>query len=277
MAQKLKMSKIKSVDLVGEGSCGDAHITLFKGKDGDHMGFNEFFNSLTTAEQQIVTAEINKAKAQLPEGAMSAEDSKKLADEKAAAEAAKKQAEDNLLSKQKELDDAKKAAPVAKSKTDEEILKDANLDPAVKEILERAIAKSKAAEEQVLKAKQKEEEAAFIAKAKEVPFVPEANTKLVDLFKSINGVEGAVDAVMDILKSVNTVVSNGAAFKEIGNNGNAGTVGDTADAAWAKIEKAADEYVAKGQSVSKSKAIDMVIAEQPKLYDAYVNALRNNQ
>ena len=159
------------------------------------------------------------------------------------------------------------------NKSAEDILKNTDLDPAIRAVLESNIAKTKAAEVAIQKMQEQAEAVEFVTKAKEVAFIPEADTKVVELLKSVKGVDGAVDRVMDILKSVNVLIEKGNAFKEVGTGGT-GAAGSDADAAWAAIEKAADSLVVKGQ-VSKEKAIETVMEQQPALYKTYVDALRS--
>lgn len=273
MAQKLKVYKISSVDLVGEGSCNDAHITLYKSKEGGKgiMEFSELKKSLTPEELACVEAEIAKAKTEptCPDCGKPMSQCTCKADLKA-----KKDAAEGEVAKLKgEIETLKKSANLD-GQSDEDILKSANLDPAVRAILERTIAKSKAAEAEVIKAKEAQETADFVAKAKEVSFVPESDTKVVELFKSIKGVDGAVDKVMDILKSVNTVIAKGATFNEFGSSNQGAASNTSSEAAWAAIEKAANDLVVKGQ-VTKAKSIQMVIEQNPALYKTYTDALRN--
>jgi hypothetical protein len=273
MGQKLKVYKINSVDLVDEGSCGAAHITLIKRKEGGSvMTFEELKKSLTPEEITIVDAEIVKAKGEIPAGFMSPEDKKKLEDDKAAADVAKATAEGEVVKMKAEIEILKKSTTPGQS--EEDILKGADLSPAVRAILESNINKAKAAEIAIMKMQETTEAAEFIAKAKEVAFVPEADTKVVNLLKSVKGVAGAGDMIMDILKSVNTLVAKGAAFNEFGTS-NQGAATGGSEEAWAAIEKAASELVTKGTAVSKAKAIDMIMVEQPALYKTYVDALRN--
>lgn len=266
MPTKLKNLVITKVALVDEGSCSVAHIKLYKRKEegGTKMEFEDILKALPEDQRAVVQAEIEKAKTMMPEGALTAEEAKALAAEKATAETEKKAAMDEVENLKKQINGGQ---------TDEEILKSANLDPAIKAILERNIAKSKAAEAQIKKMKEEQEQATFIAKAKEVSLIPEADTKVVDLLKSVNGVEGAVDKVMDILNAANAIIAKGKTFTEFGTTGTQG-VDNAAEQAWAAIEKAADELVMKG-TVSKAKAIEIVTANRPELYNAYVNALRN--
>lgn len=264
MATFLRDLVIEKVALVDEGSCSDAHIKLFKRKTegGKSMKLDEILKSLPQEQQDVVKQALADAKAELPEGAASAEDKKKLEDDLATAMAKNKTLEDEV---------AKAKQP---QQSEEEILKNADLDPALKALVESSINKAKAAEAAIVKMREEKLEAEYIGKAKEVNFIPEADTKVVALLKSIGGVEGAVEATMDILKSANELISKGQMFQEVGANGDQGSLATgNAEAAWGEIEKAAKELVVKGQ-VSESKAIEMAIEQNPALYNAYVDALR---
>lgn len=273
MGQKLKVYKISSVDLVNEGSCGEAHIRLIKSKEGGNTMFDleVFKKSLTPEELVGFEAAIAKAKGEIPEGFMTPEQKKKLEDDKAAADVAKTAADGEVVKLKAEVETLKKGK--GSVETEEDILKNADLSPAIRAILESNIAKSKAAEAVVMKMQETNEAAEYITKAKEVAFVPEAATKVVELLKSVKGVTGASDMIMDILKSVNTLVAKGATFKELGSS-NQDVAAGTSEEAWAAIEKAANGLVAKG-TVSKAKSVEMVMAEQPELYKTYVDALRS--
>lgn len=254
MKTKLKNLVITKVALVDEGSCSAADIQLYKRKSegGNKMTFDEVIKSLPEDQQKIVTAEVAKAKDMLPEGAMSAEEAAKL---KAQHEAEMKKSKEP------------KESP-------EDILKNANLDPAVRELVEKSLARSKAAEMAVIKMQEEKRDAELVAKSSSLSKIPEADTKVLNFLKSISGVAGAVDTAMDIFGTANTLIEKGAAFQEVGSNGNAGSANtESADAAWAAIEKAANDLVVKAQ-VSKQKAITMVMEQQPELYAAYTEALR---
>jgi len=254
---------ITKVALVDEGSCSDAHIKLYKRKTqegGSIMDFETIVKSLPEDQQTLVNEAITKAKAEVPEGLVPKTDL-----ETAEAKALAAEGEVAKLKAQLEVKTENKSA--------EEILKSTDLDPAIRALLESNIAKTKAAEVAIQKMQENAEAVEFVAKAKEVAFVPEADVKVVELLKSVKSIDGAVDKVMDILKSVNVLIEKGNAFKEVGTGGT-GATGSDADAAWATIEKTADSLVVKG-NISKEKAIEMVMEQQPALYKTYVDALRS--
>jgi len=260
MSSKLTDLVITKVALVDEGSCSDAHIKLYKRKveGGVEMGFEEILKSLPADQQAVVQDAINKAKMELPEGAMSAEDKMKMAAEK-------KAAEDKAAGLE--------AASVAKKASEEEVLKAANLTPELRAVVESALAKSKANE--VVIAKMLEEQAVgeIVLKTKELKNIPEVDTKVLDFCKSIKGVAGAVDTFMDIMKSADVLIAKGGAFGEIGSAGSEGVNTGTTEAAWANIEKAAKDLVVKGKC-TESQAIQAVMEQQPELYKAYTDAMR---
>lgn len=263
MAKKLKNLVITKVALVDEGACSAAHIKLFKRKEGgqDVMNFEEIIKKLPEDQQQIIQAEITKAKEELPEGALSAEEAKKLAEEKAAAELAKTTAMDEVESLKKGKNEP----------NTEDVLK--NADPVIKAAFEKMKAQAAAAEAVAKQILAEKEETEFLAKAKEVNLIPEADKKVVSLLKSIKGVDGAVESVMEILKSANDVIAKGKVFDEVGSGASGSSNGTSADDAWEAIEKAAAKLVVKGQ-VTQAQAIQRVITEQPELYKSYVTALK---
>ena len=263
MPTKLKNLVITKVALVDEGSCSAAHIKLYKRKEeggNPQMGLEEILKSLPEDQQQVINSEIAKAKAELPEGAMSAEDAKKLEEEKAAAEMAKQAAMDeaNNLKKSKEQDE-------------EEILK--GLDPAVRAIIEKSKAQTAAAEAAIKKMKDEQDTLEAINKAKELPNLAAEESKLSTVFKSLKGLdENIYKEVFGILKAADALIKDNA-LAEIGKSasGTEGAVGDSV-AAWNAIEKAA-ESIAKTRNISKEQAVSVVMQEDNTLYQNYLNSL----
>lgn len=251
MATKLKNLVITKVALVDEGSCSDAHIKLFKRKEGGNnpMTIEEILKSLSAEQQTVINDAIAKAKAELPEGALSKEDVTKL----------------------KETH----TAELAKSKTstespEEQLLKSTNLDPVVKSQLESIIAKQKIQEDIIAKMKDESLTNECIAKAKETANIPQGD-KLATVYKAVHGNKEAEEALATVLKSADALIKQSAAFTESGVGGGTGTV-DSSETAWANIEKAAEEVV-KSKNISLAKAIEVVVKEKPELYKAYNQAL----
>lgn len=238
------------VDLVKEGANSRAHIKLFKAKGGNQMTLEEILKSLKPEHASVVQKALD--------------DAQKAAEE---AEIAKKAAEEEI---------AKLKNQPNPGDSPEEILKSVK-DPAVKALLETQIAKTKAAEEAARIMKEKQVEAEAIAKAKEVPNIGAEEQTLVDIYKKLKDVdEKLCEDVFGIFKAASALAGESGAFKEIGKSIN-GTVVENStseEAAWAAIEKAADEIIAKDKSIAKSAAISKAIRENPDLYKAYLNAQR---
>lgn len=253
MATKLKNLVITKVALVDEGSCSAAHIKLFKRKEGETpMNFEEILKSLSPEQQSIINAEVEKAKTMLPEGAMSAEDKKKLEEEKMKAEAAMKKM---------------KAEADTAGQTEEELMK--SVDPAVRMLLEKSREKAAAAEEVVRKMREDAIEKSAVSIAKNLPGITAAEGDLVSLYKSLYGLDSTIcTQVFDVLAKANDAIANSDLLKT---KGSAETTASTSDAAWNMIEKSATQ-IATDTGITKSAAITQVIKTKPELYEAYINA-----
>ena len=242
---------VDRVDLVDEGANTAAFIKLYKRKERDAiMDFNEIIAKLKPEHAEVIQAEIAKAKTEVPE-----EVAKELSDTKEELATTKTELE-------KVKEDVNKSKEPTKEDNFEEVLK--SLDPAVQKVF-KSLQSQKEAAEQVAKQlnEQKEEEEA-IAKAKALKALPVEEDKLVQVVKDIS------DDVYEILKSAAKVLEESEIFEEVG-KGKGGT-GSTD--AWSKIEKKADE-IAKRDSITKEKAIGVVINENPELYKEYLSGGAN--
>jgi hypothetical protein len=275
MANKLKNLVITKVALVDEGSCSAAHIKLFKRKEegGKVMEFTEIVKGLPEDQQAVINAEIEKAKKQLPEGAMSAEDKKKMEDNLAKAEKDKTLAMDevNNLKKQKDAD----------GQSEEELMK--SLDPAVRAVLEKAKNQAAAAEAAVKKMKEDADNAEALAKAKELPNLGAKEEDLAKSLKSLKATDETLfNDIYGIMKAANNMIADGGVLGETGvtgsgadnsvSKGKAGDVSKASNDAWSKIEKAA-EAIQKSAGCNKAQAIKKAISENRELYTTYVNSL----
>lgn len=266
MATKLKNLVITKVALVDEGSCSAAHIKLYKRKEGgdSNMKFEDIMKALTAEQQEVVKAEIEKAKCAGKEESKAelekaTEDLKAANEAKEAAETGKAEAETELA-KMKE----------ANNKTEEDILK--NVDPAVRAILEKSRAQAAAAEAAVKKMRDEQETAEAINKAKELSNLGAKEDELATVLKSLKATDSKLfDTVFGIMKSANAVIEKGAAFSELGSNHEGEDNVKKAADAWNKIEKAAAE-IAKNRNITKEAAVSVVIDEQPELYKSYLDA-----
>lgn len=275
MAHKLKDLVITKVALVDEGSCSAAHIKLYKRKEGGDgimsKTLQDILKGLSQEDQDVVNAEITKAKAELPEGALSADDKKKLEDEKKKAELEKAAAFDDLENMKKSK---------SGEGSEEELLK--SVDPAIRALIEKSNAKAAAAEAAILKMKDDADNAEALAKAKELPNL---GAKEEDLAKSLKVLKSKDEAIyteiFGILKAANNMITDGANLTEIGKSASGTGTGDNgenvdlnkaADVAWVEIEKAAD-VIQKSANCSKEQAISKAIKENPELYKKYMAAL----
>lgn len=238
---------VDRIDLVDEGANSAAFIKLYKRKEMEtNMDFNEIISKLKPEHAEIIQAEIAKAKAEVP-----AEVATELSDTKEALEKSKAE-----LKKIKE--EVKKSKEPAQEENFEEILK--NLDPAVQKVFKSLQAQKEAAEQVAKQLTEQKEEEKAIAKAKALKALPVEEDKLVQVVKGIS------DDVYEILKSAAKVLEESEIFKEVGKGKGEASSTD----AWSKIEKKAEE-IAKRDSITKEKAISVVINENPELYKEYLN------
>ena len=242
---------VDRVDLVDEGANSAAFIKLYKRKEMETgMDFNEIISKLKPEHAEIIQAELAKAKTEVPE-----EIAKELSDTKVELETIKAELE-------KFKEEAKKSKEPAQEENFEEVLK--SLDPAVQKVFKSLQAQKEAAEQIAKQLKEQKEEEEAIAKAKDLKALPVEEDKLVQVVKDIS------DDVYEILKSAAKVLEESEIFEEVG-KGKGGT-GSTD--AWSKIEKKADE-IAKRDSITKEKAISVVINENPELYKEYLSGGAN--
>ena len=242
---------VDRVDLVDEGANSAAFIKLYKRKEMETgMDFNEIISKLKPEHAEIIQAEIVKAKTEVPE-----EVAKELSDTK-----------EELITTKTELEnfkeEVKKSKEPAQEENFEEVLK--SLDPAVQKVFKSLQAQKEAAEQVAKQLNEQKEEEEAIEKAKALKALPVEEDKLVQVVKGVS------DDVYEILKSAAKVLEESEIFEEVG-KGKGGT-GSTD--AWSKIEKKADE-IAKRDSITKEKAISVVINENPELYKEYLNGGAN--
>ena len=174
MAKKLTNLKITKVSLVDEGACSAAHITLFKQKKGgSEMTFEEMMESLSEEQQAIIKAkfdaqneELEKAKEECSEKEQELEEAKKAFSEKEEELEKVKQEKKDLETKASETEEEEDLAIEANSEdgvtkakeelTEEEILK--NVDPAVKEMIQKAKSEAEVHKQALIKMKEEKEE-----------------------------------------------------------------------------------------------------------------------
>lgn len=286
MAKKLTNLKITKVSLVDEGACSAAHITLFKQKKGgSEMTFEEMMESLSEEQQAIIKAkfdaqneELEKAKEECSEKEQELEEAKKAFSEKEEELEKVKQEKKDLETKASETEEeeedlaveADSEDGVTKAKeelTEEEILK--NVDPAVREMIQKAKSEAEVHKQALIKMKEEKEVAQLTEIAKSINNVGTEEAQLVSMLKKAKSVD--VEFYNEVLKTLqvaNNIIADSELLKEKGQS----FAGNDVDA-WSKVDAKADE-IAKARNVSKAKATNIVIDEFPELYQAYLDSLR---
>ena len=287
MAKKLTNLKITKVSLVDEGACSAAHITLFKQKKGgSKMTFEEMMEALSEEQQAIIKAkfdaqneELEKAKEECSEKEQELEEAKKAFSEKEEELEKVKQEKKDLETKASETEEeeeddlaveADSEDGVTKAKkelTEEEILK--NVDPAVREMIQKAKSEAEVHKQAVLKMKEEKEIAEVTEIAKSLSGVGTEETQMVSMLRKAKSLDVELYAeVLKALQVANNIIADSELLKEKGQS----FAGNDVDA-WSKVDAKADE-IAKTRGVSKAKATNIVIDEFPELYQAYLDSLR---
>ena len=288
MAKKLTNLKITKVSLVDEGACSAAHITLFKQKKGgSEMTFEEMMESLSEEQQAIIKAkfdaqneELEKAKEECSEKEQELEEAKKAFSEKEEELEKVKQEKKDLETKASETEEEEEEDDLAieadsedgvtkakKELTEEEILK--NVDPAVREMIQKAKSEAEVHKQAVLKMKEEKEIAEVTEIAKSLSGVGTEETQMVSMLRKAKSLDVELYAeVLKALQVANNIIADSELLKEKGQS----FAGNDVDA-WSKVDAKADE-IAKTRGVSKAKATNIVIDEFPELYQAYLDSLR---
>lgn len=278
---------VDRVDLVDEGANSAAFIEVFKRKEKNApMEFSEILSKLKPEHAEVVQQHVDNLNSELNKAREDLEAANKRADEQeiTISEQTKTIDETNeaLAKANEELDTLK-----AKDDTctcDGEVNKEGvcsvcgkpkkslsfDEDEVVKSLPEalrgefmKMRAQKEAAEEQVRKAAEEKREAEAVAKAATLKALPVEQTTLVQILKSCDPV------VVEVLTSAAAAIE-GTVLTEVGKSGK----GKTDKDAWSKIEAEA-EKVAERDSVTKQKAIGIVIKENPELYKEYLNGGTN--
>jgi len=264
---------VDRVDLVDEGANSAAFIEVFKRKENkENMEFSEIVSKLKPEHAEVVTkhiegltAELAKAREDLDAANGEVTKQTNLLDE----------ANDALAKANEELETLKAKDCNCDGEADENGIckvcgkpkKNANFDEtevlkSLPENLRNEFIKMReqkeAAEEQVRKAAEEKLEAEAVAKANTLKALPVEQPVLVQILKSCDA------KVVEVLSAAAAAIE-GTVLSEVGKSGS-GNVG--ADA-WDKIEAEA-EKIAKRDSITKQKAIGVVIKENPELYKEYL-------
>ena len=271
---ELKRLKIDRVDLVPEGANSAAFVTLYKGKELNHMELDEILEKMKPEHAEVIKSTLSALKSDREAAIKAKEDAEAARDE---AIKAKEDAMNNSNSggddPSNEGDEPGKK-PKAKTCTkkegttsfdeDEQLAKSLEgVDPVIKEYIERINKQKDAAEEVAKTAIAKEKHAAAVAKAEDLKALPVEKGALVDFIEKSS--EETVDMLSAIAKGI-----EGTVLTEVGKS----APGSALDDAWSKIENKADE-IAKERNITKEAAVSVVIEEQPDLYKEYLEGGAN--
>lgn len=250
---------VDRVDFVDEGCNSASFIELYKRKEQSKMNFEEVLSKMKPEHAEIIRAEITKAAEALKQAQ---EDLATVTKERDDANEQLNTANDDLATAKSELETLKAENSGAATFDETETMK--SMPQAVRDMFEKMKAQKEAAEAEILKAKEEKETAEAVAKAKELKAIPVEQDKLVGIVKS------ASPELMDLLTVVNAAIE-GTVLDEVGKSNPKNNDGD----AWAQIEAKADEIVKNDASVTKQKAISLVIKECPELYKEYLKGGAN--
>lgn len=267
-------TKLDRVDLVEEGSCSEAYIMMYKGKDGALKVSKERVEAIlakmkpeyATEVREYFEDQIEKAKCKKSEE--DAEFDKAKEDLKAANKELQK-TKDELKDANEELAKAKQDLAAANKNLEDVAKSKGNEEPDFEEVLKAAPEAMRgflkqlkqSQDEAVAKAKQLEEEKAHneaVAKAKELSVLPVKEQELVDLFKSK---EGAVVAPM--LEKIAKSIMESGLLDEKGTGVNYNNNDANADI------DARVEALAKSKNISKEKAMVEIFQADPEAYAKY--------
>lgn len=255
MATQLKSLKIDRVDLVPEGANSAAFITLYKGKEGKLMEFEEILEKMKPEHAAVIKAkldELEKAKA----------DAEAARDE-ATANAEEAAAQDDDPEEEEEVDKADtKNEGTTSFDEDETLLK--SLPPEVQEYISGINKRLAAAEDFAKSAAAREKHAEAVRKAADLKALPIEHDLLVSTIEK--STEEFVDVLAAIAKGIEATV-----LTEVGSN-DAGSFSKSAADAFEVMSQEA-EKLAKERGVTKEKAMSLVMDEKPELYKAYLNSL----
>jgi hypothetical protein len=259
----LENLQINRVDLVDEGSNSAAFIQIYKNrKEQKGMGLEELLAQLKPEHAEIVKAAMSTAAADIEKAKA---DLKAVTDEYAVYKESHKEQEPwgSENGDGDDDEDDKKKKPVEKAGAsfdeDETLTKAA---PEVRRYIE-LLKSQKIAAEAI--ASQLHEQS-IVAKAKTLKALPVKEEELVNVLKSADA------KLINMLETINTAIE-ATVLTEIGKSTSTSFSASAPDA-WGKIEAAAAD-IAKRDSITKQKAIGVVIKERPELYQEYLKGGAN--
>ena len=278
---------VDRVDLVDEGANSAAFIEIFKRKETT-MDFSEIISKMKPEHASVVnkhfedlSRELSETKEELRKAnetiatqgdslKKASEDLEKanetIATQNSALEVLKASANTCSCDGEANSDDVCKVCGKPKKKKsvgfdETEVLK--SMPENAREAFLKMRQQKETAEELVRKANEEKLESEAVAKAAALKALPVDQATLVSVLKNCD------QNVYDILTSVANALDS-VVLEEVGKSGKSAVTGD----AWERIEAKAAE-VAKRDSITKQKAIGVVIKENPDLYREYLNGGAN--
>ncbi len=261
MATQLKSLKINRVDLVPEGANSAAFITLYKGKEGKPMEFEEILEKMKPEHADVIKAKLDEvelakadAEAKLAEALEKAKEACKKADDAGAAE-------DDEDEEEVDKADTKNEGTTSFDE-DETLLK--SLPPEAQKFISGLNERLAAAEEFAKSAAAREKHAEAVKKAADLKALPIENDLLVSTIEKSS--EEFVDVLTAIAKGIEATV-----LTEVGSN-DAGSFSKSASDAFDAMSQEASK-IAKDRGVTVEKAMSIVMDEKPELYKEYLKSL----
>lgn len=251
---------VDRVDLVDEGANSAAFIEICKRKEQTNpMDFSEILSKMKPEHSAVVQAELDKMSEELSKARGELETANATISEQ---EGKLNEANEALAKANEELETYKTKEPECNKEENEEENEEDVLKAMPENIREEFLkmrAQKEAAEEQVRKNEADRIEAEAVAKAATLKSIPVEQATLVNVLKNCD------KTIEEILVAAAAAI-DGTVLTEVGKSGEGKPTSD----AWSKIESEA-EKVAKRDSITKQKAIAVVIKEQPELYREYLN------
>ena len=225
------------------------------------MTFEEIMESLSEEQQAIIKAKLDEQNAELTKAK---EECSQKEQDLEKAEQEKRDLETKVSELEGEVETAKEKQ---QEPSEEEILK--NVDPAVREMIQKAKSEAELHKQAILKMKEESETAELKEIAKSLSGVGTEETQMVSMLRKAKSLDGELyTEVLKALQVANNIIADSELLKEKGQS----FAGNDVDA-WSKVDAKANE-IAKTRGVSKAKATNIVIDEFPQLYQAYLDSLK---
>lgn len=247
---------VDRVDLVDEGANSAAFIEIFKRKETEGpMDFDAIISKMKPEHVEVINQHIAGITEELTKARGDLEAANKTIEEKTEALDA---ANATIATYKSKEEDVAKSAEAS----EEDVLK--SLPENLREAFVKMREQKNAAEEQVRKAAEEKAEAEAVAKAATLKAIPVEQDVLVGILKNCD--QSVIDVLGAAAEAIETTL--------LGEVGKRGAQVNTGDDAWGKLEAKAEE-IAKRDSITKQKAFDTAIKENPDLYKEYLDGGAN--